>query len=308
MNLKKSAIALVVAGIVGAPMVASADGAVYGSARYGLESVGNGINYDADGVPQSQNDEGVVQFRNFGSRFGIKGDRDLGNGMVAFGHWEAHMFGAALRDFKIGVKGDFGQVYMGDGIDHAWDTFMSTDDTWWYGGGTHLTDGVQSNAITYLGGAGAVKFGVTAQMKAEGNNADEEGIDQIEAVVAFDAGPVNIAVGLTDKKTANNDPDAIVGVVVSGAAGDFGYAFDYQSGDDVSSIQLQGSFGNFLAQYGTVDIDVSGAPSPSDLVLSYTQNLAKGALMWYEFRSRDLDIDGADTETIVAATLRVDIL
>jgi len=302
MNLKKSAIALAVACVAAAPIMASADGSLYGSARYGLESADAG-----DGA------ESVLRFRNFGSRFGIKGDRDLGNGMVAFGHWEIHMFdqdeddGGGLRDFKIGVKGDFGQVYMGDGIDHAWDSFMTTDDTWWYGGGLHLTEGVQNNAITYMGGTGGVKFAFTAQAQAEAVNADEEAIDQIEAAVGFDAGPVNIALGLTDASTANNDPDAIVGVVVSGAAGDFGYAFDYQSGDDVSSIQLQGSFGNFVGQYGMQDSDASGSASPTQLTLSYTQNIAKGVLMWYEFNTSDAD-DDSDADTVLAATLRVDIL
>jgi predicted porin len=207
MNLKKTILALAVAGVAAAPMMASAaghgpDSAVYGSMRYGVESVDNG-----------GTTERVTTLRNFGSRFGIKGETDLGNGMTAFGKWEAHMFGAALRDFQIGLKGDFGQVYAGDGINHTWDSYMSTDDTWWYGGQSHLSDGVQSNAITYMGGAGAVSFGITAQMNAQAVNADEETVDAIEIVVAFDAGPVNIALGMTDVKTSPVDTEAVTGLV-----------------------------------------------------------------------------------------------
>jgi predicted porin len=306
MNLKKTILALAVAGVAAAPMMASAaghgpDSAVYGSMRYGVESVDNG-----------GTTERVTTLRNFGSRFGIKGETDLGNGMTAFGKWEAHMFGAALRDFQIGLKGDFGQVYAGDGINHTWDSYMSTDDTWWYGGQSHLSDGVQSNAITYMGGAGAVSFGITAQMNAQAVNADEETVDAIEIVVAFDAGPVNIALGMTDVKTSPVDTEAVTGLVLKGAAGDFGYKVDFQSQgaavgstDDLSSVQLQGSFGSFYAQYGSQD---TGPATPTNLVLGYTQTLGAKTLVWYEFISQDADVVGTDTSTTIAATLKYEIL
>jgi predicted porin len=306
MNLKKTILALAVAGVAAAPMMASAaghgpDSAVYGSMRYGVESV------DAGGTT-----ERVTTLRNFGSRFGIKGETDLGNGMTAFGKWEAHMFGAALRDFQVGLKGDFGQVYVGDGINHTWDSYMSTDDTWWYGGQSHLSDGVQSNAITYMGGAGAVSFGITAQMSAQTPNANEEAIDAIEIVVAFDAGPVNIALGMTDVKTSPVDTEAVTGLVLKGAAGDFGYKVDFQSQgaaagstDDLSSVQLQGSFGSFYAQYGSQD---TGPTTPTNLVLGYTQSLGAKTLVWYEFISQDVDVVGTDTSTTIAATLKYEIL
>jgi len=306
MNLKKTILALAVAGVAAAPMMASAaghgpDSAVYGSMRYGVESVDNG-----------GTTERVTTLRNFGSRFGIKGETDLGNGMTAFGKWEAHMFGAALRDFQVGLKGDFGQVYVGDGINHTWDSYMSTDDTWWYGGQSHLSDGVQSNAITYMGGAGAVSFGITAQMNAQAANADEETVDAIEIVVAFDAGPVNIALGMTDVKTSPVDTEAVTGLVLKGAAGDFGYKVDFQSQgaavgstDDLSSVQLQGSFGSFYAQYGSQD---TGPATPTNLVLGYTQTLGAKTLVWYEFISQDADVVGTDTSTTIAATLKYEIL
>jgi len=307
MNLKKTILAIAVAGITAAPMIASAaghgpDSAVYGSMRYGIETS------DAGG-----NAERVTQFRNFGSRFGIKGATDLGNGMTVFGKWEAHMFGAGLRDFQLGLKGDFGQVYVGDSINHTWDSYMSTDDTWWYGGSRKLSDGVQSNAITYMGGAGAVTFGLTAQMSEEAANANEEAIDAIEAVVAFDAGPVNIALGMTDKKVSPTDEEAVIGLVVKGDAGGFGYKVDFQSQSapsgsnaDKSSFQLQGSFGNFIAQYGSQDN--GGTETPTTLVLTYTQSLGPKTLVWYEFANSDEDVAGGDASTVLAATLKYEIL
>jgi len=195
---------------------------------------------------------------------------------------------------------------------------MTTDDTWWYGGQSHLTEGAQSNAVTYMGGAGAVQFGITAQMSSQATNANEEAIDRIEAVVAFDAGPVNIALGMTDEKVSPTDKEAVMGLVVKGSAGDFGYKVDFQSqgaasgstNDDATSFQLQGSFGSFYAQYGSSDTGAKGAASatPTNLVVGYTQSLGAKTLVWYEFHSADADVTGTDTVTTIAATLKYEIL
>ena len=311
MNFKKTAIAVAVATVAATPILASADGSVYASARYGFET------QDAGGTS-----ERVNQFKNFGSRWGIKGDTDLGNGLTAFGHYEAHMFDVAktatnsgdLRDFKIGVRGGFGEVYMGDGIDHAWDTFMTTDGTWWYGGQSHLFDGVQSNAITYMGNFGPVSLGVTAQMKPEANNANEESVDTFEIAGAFDAGVVNIAVGISDAKTSPTDTEAVVGFVVSGAAAGFTYAVDYQMQDapsgsnaDRTSLQLEGGFANFYAQYGMQETDGSNV-EPTNLVLGYTHSIGPRTLMYFEYHSADPDTAGSDSTDTIAAVLKYDIL
>jgi predicted porin len=295
MNLKKTVLALAVAGIAAAPMIASAaghadGGSVYGSMRYGVQSqdAGNGT-------------DRITEMQNFGSRFGIKGETDLGNGMTAFGQWEAHMFGGGLRDFKFGLQGDFGQVYTGDGINHAWDNLMTTDSTWWYGGSRHLTEGVQSQGITYMGSAGSVSYGLTVRLANNGAG-DDNLMDQIEAVVAFDAGPVNIALGMTDAKTTVADPDAVMGLVVKGSAGGFGYAVDFQSQDDASSMQLEGTFGSFYGQYGTSDNGAANAPTPTALVLGYTQSIGANTLAYYELSNADADT-AADAVSTIAAVL-----
>ena len=89
MNLKKTAIALAVASVAATPLVAAADGTIYGSMRYGFENTGDGFVRDANGNITGNNTEAVNQFKNFGSRFGFKGDTDLGNGLTAFGHWHS---------------------------------------------------------------------------------------------------------------------------------------------------------------------------------------------------------------------------
>jgi predicted porin len=332
MNMKKTALALAVASVAAAPIIAAAEGALYGSMRYGFETKSDGlvdavaavaqVDHGTPGVPASpavaavaagNQDNTVSQFKNFGSRFGIKGETDLGNGLTAFGKWEAHMFGAALRDFQVGLKGDFGVVYMGDGIDHAWDTVMSTDNTWWYGGVRHLTDGIQSNAITYQNTFGAVSIGATVRMKPEDDNDLEEDVDQYELVASFAAGPINIGLGVSDIKTNVADPEPTLGFIVGGENGGFVWALDYQMQDaetgdaDKSSLQIDVGFGSFYGQYGMQETDGLD-PEPFTIVLGYTHTIGPRTLMYFEYAGNDPDNDTQDTENIFAAVLKYDIL
>lgn len=107
MLMKKSLIALAVAGAMTAPMIAQADATLYGSFRIGLEKVDNG-------------DTGVDDQS---SRVGIKGDVDLGlDGTKGLFHWEAQANNATGADQStalktrlqyIGAQGDWGKLLIG---------------------------------------------------------------------------------------------------------------------------------------------------------------------------------------------------
>lgn len=107
MLMKKSLIALAVAGAMTAPMIAQADATLYGSFRIGLQKVDNG-------------DTGVDDQS---SRFGIKGDIDLGlDGTKGLFHWEAQANNATVSDQStalnsrlhyIGAQGDWGKLLIG---------------------------------------------------------------------------------------------------------------------------------------------------------------------------------------------------
>lgn len=107
MLMKKSLIALAVAGAMTAPMIAQADATLYGSFRIGLQKVDNG-------------DTGVDDQS---SRVGIKGDVDLGlDGTKGIFHWEAQANNAQGVDQDtalktrlqyIGAQGDWGKLLIG---------------------------------------------------------------------------------------------------------------------------------------------------------------------------------------------------
>jgi predicted porin len=116
MLMKKSLIALAVAGAMTAPMIAQADATLYGSFRMGVAQDSN------TGVAGSKTD-GDLDVIDTSSRMGIKGDVDLGlNGTKGFFQWEAQVYGADDADqgqslgnrlMLIGAKGDWGTAQIG---------------------------------------------------------------------------------------------------------------------------------------------------------------------------------------------------
>ncbi|MGH1461992.1 MAG: porin [Neptuniibacter sp.] len=120
--MKKSLIALAVAGAMTAPMIAQADATLYGSFRIGLQQES-----DVDGVDGVDRE---IEVTDQSSRVGIKGDVDLGlENTKGLFHWEfnvstadSNSYGAKTNSGKsmlgerlayIGAAGDWGKVLIG---------------------------------------------------------------------------------------------------------------------------------------------------------------------------------------------------
>lgn len=105
--MKKSLIALAVAGALATPVIAQADATLYGSFRVKVEDVDN----------QS------LDLGDDSSRMGIKGDVDLGlEGTKGLFHWEAQVYGVDDADqgttmgnrlMYVGATGDWGTALAG---------------------------------------------------------------------------------------------------------------------------------------------------------------------------------------------------
>jgi predicted porin len=113
--MKQKLIALAIASALSAPAFAdNANITVYGKAFLTIDQ------HDAGGTATS-----VMRVNTNASRFGVKGDEDLGEGLKAVYQYEVEMdadgnSGAGLgktRNSGLGLKGDFGQVMFG-----IWDT------------------------------------------------------------------------------------------------------------------------------------------------------------------------------------------
>lgn len=320
MKFKTTAIALAVAGIVAAPMAAQADIGAYASGRIGLE------------VLSSDNEDATV-IKNHGSRFGLKGENDMGNGLTSFAHYEIGINdnGNALhtRNLHVGLRGDFGEVKLG-GVTYA--TFYNhvsgpVDQPWWENGYGFLSTGRTSNVINYEGGGGAFSYGVALEANGEqlGTPANDEGIG-FQVAGSFDIGPVKLGAGIisrdSDDKKFNCDVlgvmvpcgGDIIGVTISGDAGSVYYALTYQQDDNQTGIEAYVGFGSFYLNYGSHDYDYVFFLGPgaelttSAITLGYTQSVGRGTSVWYEYVTYDADDSGTPSDDFdkFHAVLKVD--
>jgi predicted porin len=309
MKLKTSAIAMAVAGTLATPMAAQAD--VYASARIGVENV------DTGGVSDAR-------VRSFSSRFGAKGETDLGNGMTGFGHYEWDVDFADhntdtdddidVRKRYVGLKGDFGSVTIGQTYHTFYNHVVGPLDNPWWASGYAMVNyrGRTDGAVTYAGSAGAIDFGVTGYFLWEG---EEELPDQIEAAVSFgvgDLGTIGIALQNTADNTsqgsAGNDED-IVAVTWHGISlGDATMGVGFMNQDEDDSITFDLGIGNIIVHFETL-ADDSADNDPTMVMLGYTQSLGRNTTAWYEVVSYDADTsDSDDDATIVRGVLKYDIL
>jgi predicted porin len=299
MKFKTTAIAMAVAGTVAAPMAAQAD--IYASARVGIE------NADTGGM----SDLGV---KSFASRFGAKGETDLGNGMTGFGRyeWDVDFDGAtdATNDIKVrhryvGVKGDFGSVTIGQAYHTFYNFLVGPVDNPWWGSGYNMVSytGRTDNGITYAGGSGNVAFGATAYFVQEAN---EDAPDAYEVAASFGIGDMTLAAGIQHVEVVDND---VAGVTLSGiGAGPVTFGVGYQQNDDDDSLTLEALFGNAYVHVESINIDATDN-NPISITLGYTQSLGRNTTMWYEAVSADADSGNSDDDlTALRAVLKYDIM
>ena len=315
MNLRKTAIALAVAGTTAAaPMVAQAEGSVYASARIGLENV------DTGGVSD-------LRTRSFGSRIGMKGESDLGNGMTGWGkyewdvdfkdHNESSNDTILLRHRVVGLKGDFGNFFLGQTY-HTWYNFVvgPLDNPWWGSGYAMINyRGRTDHGISFAGGTGDVKFGVTGYF---GREAEEDAPDQLEVGASFGIGDMTLGVAMHTSEAApigngivdsSGDPESVVGVTLSGIAlGGATLGVGFMSQEDDSSIVLDVGIGNAYVHVETESLDAADR-DPMMFNIGYTQSLGRNTTAWYEYVSVDADTDNSDDDlTVIRGVLKYDIL
>ena len=202
MKIQKSLLAVIaMAGTMGFSAVASAmDFSVYGSLRGGvtqsssdaytpapvpadettlanLDTTAAGYTAPAKGTEVKGKDSGLqLGHGQFGSRIGIRGSEDLGNGAEAGLHWEARVGPTgSIRDqdgrhANVWYSGAFGKITIGQ-QGNPYRNAANWDQSWWYGGNNRYGDGgSRLQGIRYDGSAGAFNWSVMAT--AEGVDDD----------------------------------------------------------------------------------------------------------------------------------------
>jgi predicted porin len=352
MKFKTSAIALAIAGTIAVPMAVQAEGSVYASARVGLnyqktDSADDFTNAGGGALDvrtkQDGSDEDQASIKSFSSRFGARGETDMGNGMTGFGRyeWDVDFDGSdddptgdiSVRHRYVGVKGDFGSITMGQTYGAFYNHTVGPVDNPWWGSSYAMVAyvGREDHQLSYAGSAGAISFGVTLIIESD---ADEEDIDIVETGVSIPIGDTTLGFGARlfqgddDPTTLIDEEDAIVSVTWSGiAVGDMlTLGFNVQNQDEDDSFLIEALIGNAYVHVEALSVDATDADKLAT-TLGYTQSLGRNTTMWYELMIVDnddggtiVDADGSGGQTagdtfteaadftVVRAILKYDIL
>lgn len=308
--MKKTAIALLVAGFAAAPIAAQADATVYGSARIAVSSK-SFDEKNAAGQTTGDVDSGLTA-TDHASRFGLKGSEDLGNGMKMVGRYEFKVNGGTAqinggagvgRLSYVGLEGGFGGLYIGQ----QWSPFYEL-----VGGATDQFNAVGlaeakttvriPAAVKYVGSFGPLKVS-TAIVSVD--NTDGEDIDQTQFGAAFSMDSLTLAAAVVSnaKETAPTggadgsltgfsakySADAIT-VNASYTVADDKYA---GAADDQSAFEIYGGYnmgaGNLVhASFGSTDSGDVDADS-STFAIGYQKKFSKRSRVWVEAQNQTRD-------------------
>lgn len=269
---------------------------------------------------------------NRSSRFGIKVDQAINDGLTAFGKYE---FGVNLDEGTIGaggnnatnrlayvgLKGGMGEVSIGTRWSPMYNYVTSPVDPQQLLGGTWQGTGYASSfrradTINYKNKFGAVGMHLQVQMDESAGNND---IDEVQIGAGGKLGPVNL--GLAYQDTA--DVGSVVGVHGATKFGALGLGLSYyntSTDTGVAAIQGKGE-GDYLLgliSYGigggrTINVtlgqdmpDAAGAPEPFVAAAEYEHKLSKNFRWFAAIQNTDRDIVGVSDELKYGAGMRLE--
>jgi len=174
------------------------------------------------GVAYQQNSAGVKSFDESGSEINVDASHKVG-GTTFYGHTEIDFGGtgntAAFQEVRVGAKGAFGEVILGD-ADNACDQ-LDVGDTneVWVTHGQGGCQGADANNMVYKRSMGAVTAAISTSPDTDA---------QSEENVAFGLkgkmGPVTASFGYEDGDLDGNTATPDVDNIVVGLSGSFGPA------------------------------------------------------------------------------------
>ena len=209
--MKQSLIVVAVASALTVSQHAKAEDV--GPTLYGRINLAIEVN-DDDALEDSQLDIFDVV-----SRFGIRGEESLSNGLSAIYHYEFRVnadqgnlssaaAGRTQRLSYVGLKGEFGELSIGA----QWSTFShfvgtNLDPTYTlgyfgystYAGGDYRIE----DSIKYLGNYGPVSLGATIQL--DGSNPAEDSIDRWQVGASYNLGSLVFAAAYDTQENTTTD-------------------------------------------------------------------------------------------------------
>lgn len=256
-----SAMSVPAAVTVMAPTTAQADDSgptVYGRLRAGLQRT------DADSA-----DEDVIGFEDASSRFGIRGEEDLGNGLAGVYRYEwgttvvedeGSATGLGKRHSFVGLKGSFGTVTIG----RQTNPFYGLTGTSYALGNEYTGNYAMfevgnfsdktSDTLVYTNSFGDLEFGAAFEFNQD--DAANEDLDSFSIAGRYNFGAGRVSLAYWDQDSSSTDDDGNVSTSENdvfaafidfnvgesgniylgwmGAAADVGDTFDTDNGIDIN--------------------------------------------------------------------------
>ncbi|RVU32961.1 porin [Neptunomonas marina] len=293
MLMKKSLIALAVAGALAAPMVAQADATLYGSLR----------------VMVVDQEDSELNVADNSSRIGIKGSVDTGiDGVKAIyrGEWKVNTadgadFGAGRLAY-VGLTGGFGTAAIGQ----QWTPYYT-----FVTGATDILDGKSTaptqdvfrtgNAIAYVSPEMGGFQG--ALVAIADDNANGEDVDAYNVAAKYSVAGFTVGASLLTDEASDNDMTAVSAAY---AAGPLYVAALYQDKEaaDVKQWELAGSyaFGDTKVLANYIDFDNDG----NGFGLEVQQKLGKQSRVFANIYEVNDDAEDMGKKDAISVGMRVD--
>jgi len=288
---------------------------VYGKAHFSYGMLDTKVN----GVTTVDN----WQARSHASRFGIKGSRELGEGLKAVYKFEWQVdyeqsTDAALdrRNMYVGLKGGFGEFRIGRHdtplklAQGKFDQFGDTDADL-KNAGDEDGENRLDNVLVYLGKTGNVgySFAVAPGEDASGANADEGPADTVSAAVNYKKGPVYVALAHdTYENGASAANDSLTRLVATYKFSDMQVGLLVQNGVEaadniaaeedwlgVSFNTKVGAKGKIKAQYITVEDNATAKKDGTLMAVGYDYKFDKKTSAYVMYSSLEEEQSGAKT-------------
>lgn len=316
--LTKSAIALAVAATTSMPVNAQmTDGAapqVTGvSGRFRIAVICDDVSDTCD-----QQD--------FGGRFRINAEEELGNGNSVFGRYEFEVDGseALLKSAKgrrvsyVGIRGDFGSFSLGTRWSPFYNVVGSPSDytkafggTWRAGAYNDLGGPFRlTNGLYYSVGG----FQSMVQIADNGDSVteDNEDIDRVELAYTFGiGGDWNLGLAASQKSinqstkgvpgTDKSGDVRLYGINANGHVGATRLSLSYITNDDTDDSGFLGQAqtpvgaGTLSFSFGTTNRDISGEGDPTMVALEYESGLGPNSAWFVGIENNDPDTTADDT-------------
>ena len=274
--MNKKLIAAAVSAAVVAPVTAYGEVTVYGRINNAIDL--NDLN-DIDDDNDSTNDDSTTHLSGIASRFGIKYNKEMGNGMTAHGKYEfgttTDKEGGGVEDTRIatvGLSGPFGRIDVGN----QWSSYFNTVGTLispTYTLGAHLYNSVgggpfrASNTIKYSNSFGPLHAELDVRLN---DDSDPEGSGVAEKLRGDGIG-LGLSWAVTDSITiaaawdnedGEDDDDLVERVSKTNSEGPTPVLeYDDKDGrrgeEDRIGIAVKGTFGNYWAALGWQNYELS---------------------------------------------------